>query len=231
MKKVLVTVTAIAFGVFAVAILGLLMTLTYQALGRIFPGRPDNQIWGLVLFDIAAIIWALAFVFRSETTMQYAIAAIGFLVGFSGTIIMVGGEVMLGQTLTETNAGEIGRWMVYGFIGATAIHAILLYAHHASGQEIKQQIDIGIAKGEIKTEAIKQAQTQLDQEKTELAQTIKAGILADAKRELGLYPVAGTPFEKKDLDTAAPSEALPYPTEEQPAKDEPTTARLPFQPE
>lgn len=225
MKKVLGNITVYIFGAFGIAILGLLMSLTYQALGRIFPGSFTNQIWGLILFDIGAICWALAFVFICETVAQYAIAAIGFGTGFLGTLLMVGAEVILGQELITSNAAEIGQWMVYGFIAATALHAILLYAHHAAGQEIRQRIDVGIARGEITTEAIKQATATLDIEKTNLARTITADIVSQVKRDLGLYPVEGTPFEKKNQDTPA----LPHPTT--PTKDEPITAKIPFQPE
>ena len=197
MKKVLAQGTKYLFGAFGIAILGLLMSLTYQALGRIFPTSPINQMWGLVLFDIAAITWALAFVFSCETIGQYAVAIFGFLTGFIGTLIMVAAEVMLGQTLTTTNSTEVGRWLIYGFIGATILHAILLYAHHYNGQTIRQKVEIGIARGEVTTEAIKQAQVMLDVEKANLARTIADGIIADTKRELGLYPIDGTPFDRR----------------------------------
>jgi hypothetical protein len=214
MKKVLGNITKYIFGAFGIAILGLLMSLTYQALGRIFPGSFSNQLWGLILFDIGAICWALAFVFASETVQQYAVSAIGFLTGFLGTLLMVGAEVVLGQNLITTNTQEIGQWMVYGFIGATALHAILLYAYHAGGQEIKQRIDVGIAKGEITTEAINQATKTLDEEKAMLAKTLKQDILSQVKRDLGLYPVEGTPFERKEQTTIEPLPAIHVPPEE-----------------
>lgn len=145
MRKVLAQGTKYIFGAFGIAILGLLMSLTYQALQRIFPTSLINQIWGLVLFDIAAICWALAFVFACETVAQYAISAIGFLTGFLGTLGMVAAEVLLGQSLFTADNTQIGQWIVYGFVGATALHAALLYAHHGSAQEIKQRIEIGRA--------------------------------------------------------------------------------------
>lgn len=203
MKKVLATGTKFIFGAFGLAILGLLMSLTYQALGRVFPGSPVNQMWGLINFDIAAMIWALAFVFACQTTGQYAAALIGFLTGFIGTLIMVAAEVILGQSLIAANNEEIGRWMIYGFIGATILHATLLYIHHYNGQEIRQKVDIGIARGEVTTDAIKQAQAIIEQDRHLLARTIAADMVADVKRELGLYPAEGTPFELKQLTAPA----------------------------
>lgn len=259
MKKVLQQGAKYIFGLFGLAVLALLMTLTYQALGRIFPDRFDNQIWGLVLFDIAAMCWALAFVFHSQTTAQYAISAIGFLTGFIGTLGMVAAEVVLsGATMTGQQTGEIGKWMVYTFIGVTIIHAALIYAHHATAPDIREKIEVGIARGEIVTEAIQRATKELDEQKAELSGSIKMDIISQVKRDLGLVPVAGTPFERKEQTTSdplpalrvpaeeyfrleqqypavkgtfTPNQPIPHPTEEATKKDEPTSARLPFQPE
>ena len=166
MKKVLGSMSRFIFAGFAVAVLALLMSLTYGALQKLFPGNFANQMWGLVMFDIAAMCWAVAFVFQSRSTMQYAAAGIGFVVAFVGTLGMVAAEVMLsGQNLAQIETGEIGRWMVYGFIIVTAIHAALIYAHHAASPDIHEQINVGIARGEIVTEAITQATHQLDAEK------------------------------------------------------------------
>lgn len=233
MRKVLAQGTKYIFGAFGIAILGLLMSLTYQALQRIFPTSLINQIWGLVLFDIAAICWALAFVFACETVAQYAISAIGFLTGFLGTLGMVAAEVLLGQSLFTADNTQIGQWIVYGFVGATALHAALLYAHHGSAQEIKQRIDIGIARGEITTEAIKQATATLDAERARLAETIRDEIIDNVKRDLNI-PIAvppGTIFKPKEQ--AVPAAILAEPTL---AKDEATTQPLtpfpgPSQPE
>ncbi|HJS17318.1 MAG TPA: hypothetical protein VJ785_01120 [Anaerolineales bacterium] len=191
MKKVLGNMAGIIFTVFCLAVLGLLMSFTLGALRKLFPDSFSNQMWGLVLFDIAAMVWALVFVFKSQSTPQYAIAAIGFVTAFAGTLLMVTAEVMLsGQTFVQNN--DIGRWMVYGFIIVTAVHAVLIYAHHASSPEIREQIDVGIARGEIVTEAINQATHQLDREKAQLAHVIHSGIVDQVKRDLNI-PIAVDP--------------------------------------
>jgi hypothetical protein len=186
MKKVLQTASKYIFGAFGVAVLALLMSLTYSALARIFPDSLVNRAWGLVMFDIAAMAWALAFVFGSTTTGQYATAALGFVTGFLGTLGMVAAEVVLSSGQVES--GDIGKWMVYGFIIVTALHAALLYAHHATAPDIHEKINIGIARGEIVTEAINQATRQLDEEKAQLAHTIHNDIVSQVKRDLGLIP-------------------------------------------
>ena len=221
MKKVLQT----AFGI---AVLALLMSLTYSALARIFPDSLVNRMWGLVMFDIAAMCWALSFVFGSESTGQYATAAIGFVVGFIGTLGMVAAEVMLSSGQIE--AGDIGKWMTYGFIIVTALHAGLLYAHHATAPDIHEKINVGIARGEIVTEAIRQATASLDEQKASLAVTIHNDIVSQVKRDLGLMPVDGTPFDSKRAETAA---ALPVrkqsaPITQETAQEEPAEAPDPF---
>jgi len=186
MKKVIGAAAGILFAVFGIAILGLLISLTFGALGKLFPGNFTNQLWGLVLFDIAAMIWALAFVFKSESTGQYALSAIGFLAAFVGTLGMVAVEVMLsGQTYVEVS-DWVGQWLVYGFVIMTALHSALLYAHHGAAPDIHQKINVGIARGEIVTEAIKQATQSLDVQKAMLAQTITQDIVDQVKRDLGM---------------------------------------------
>lgn len=186
MKKVLQTASKYVFGAFSVAVLALLMSLTYSALARVFPDSLVNRMWGLVMFDIAAIAWALAFVYGSQSTGQYAVAAIGFVTGFVGTLGMVAAEVILASGAVEP--GDLHKWMVYGFIVVTALHAALLYAHHATAPDIHEKINVGIARGEIVTEAIAQATKQLDEQKAELAHTIHNDIVSQVKRDLGLIP-------------------------------------------
>ena len=186
MKKVLGSAAGILFAVFSIAILGLLMTMTFGALGKLFPGNFVNQIWGLVLFDIAAMIWALVFVYKSESTKQYALAAIGFIAAFLGTLGMVAVEVLLGGQDFVTVEDWVGQFLVYGFVIMTALHSALLYAHHATAPDIREKIDVGIARGEIVTEAISQATKSLEEHKAALAQSIHADIVAQVKRDLGL---------------------------------------------
>jgi len=199
MKKVLGGMSKFIFAGFGIAVLALLMSLTYGALQRLFPNSLSNQMWGLVMFDIAAMCWAIAFVFQSKSVGQYAAAGIGFLVAFIGTLGMVSAEVMLsGQTLTQEEILQIAKWMTYGFIIVTAIHAALVYAHHATGPDIHEQINVGIARGEIVTEAISQATKSLEEQKAALAVTIHNDIVSQVKRDLGLQAIDGTVFDRRD---------------------------------
>lgn len=206
MKKVLASMSGVIAALFAIGVLALLMTLTYGALTKIFPDSFSNQMWGLVMFDIAAMCWAVIFVFQSKSTMQYAAAGIGFVVAFIGTLGMVAAEVILSSAqLTQADTQEIGKWMTYGFIAVTAIHAALVYLHHASAPDIHEQINVGVARGEIVTEAIRQATNALEIEKTELATNIRNDIISQVKRDLNLTPADGTVFQPKRLDVPSPA--------------------------
>jgi hypothetical protein len=190
MKKVLGSISGFVFAAFGLAVLALLMSLTYGALQKLFPGNFANQMWGIVLFDIATMVWAVTFVFQSKSTAQYAIAAIGFITGFLGTLGMVAAEVMLsGQNLAQVDTSQIGQWMVYGFIVVTAIHVFLLYAHHASAPEIAEQISVGVARGEVVSKAIKDATNTIEAEKHELSRAIYYDIVSQVKRDLGVIEV------------------------------------------
>jgi hypothetical protein len=206
MKKVLGAMSKFIFALFSLLVLGLLMSLTYGALKILFPNNFANQMWGLVMFDIAAMCWALAFVFQSNSVGQYASAALGFIVAFLGTLLMVAAEVILdGQTFVENSS--IGQWMVYGFIIVTAIHAALVYIHHAMAPDISEAINIGVARGEITSEAIRQATQVLDTQKAELAHSIHQDIVDNVKRDLNI-PVAVDPAVG-----FVPAVSVPYPVE------------------
>jgi hypothetical protein len=168
MKKVLGSISGFVFAAFGLAVLALLMSLTYGALQKLFPGNFANQMWGIVLFDIATMVWAVTFVFQSKSTA----------------------EVMLsGQNLAQVDTSQIGQWMVYGFIVVTAIHVFLLYAHHASAPEIAEQISVGVARGEVVSKAIKDATNTIEAEKHELSRAIYYDIVSQVKRDLGVIEV------------------------------------------
>jgi len=184
MSKVLKRISTYLFGAFGIAVFGLVISLTYSALAVIFPADLINHIWGLVLFDISAVAWGLAYVYLSETIAQYAIAALGFLTGFGGTIIMIAAAVLMSSGLAA--GADISRWISYGFIVVAVVHLILLYAHQAAKPAVHEQIEVGVARGGIVSTAIRQAVTELEQQQEELARAIYGEIVNRVKRELGL---------------------------------------------
>jgi hypothetical protein len=161
-------------------------------------------MWGLVMFDIAAMCWAIAFVFQSKSTGQYAASGIGFIVAFVGTLLMVAYEVVSsGQSIANVDVAQLGRWVVYGFIIVTAIHAGLIYAHHALSPEISEQINVGVARGEVVTQAITDATKTIESEKHDLSRAIYYDIVSQVKRDLGLHPIDDTIFDRRQYEQTA----------------------------
>jgi len=203
MKKVLKPLAGILFTAFIVGMFLLVISLTFSALGRIFPDNFTNQIVGLVLFDLAALAWGLAFVYRSESVFQYGIAALGFLVGLAGTVVMVASEVMLSASNLTTPPEWIGKAMTYGFIGAAVIHLILGYAHAATSPDVDAQIRLGASQAEITSEAIRQAEAELESRRAALGDIIRPRLVAGIKRNLNL-PVSDLEYDALEVIEAKP---------------------------
>jgi hypothetical protein len=130
---------------------------------------------------------------------------------------MVAFEVITSGQTFVTDGGSLGRWAVYGFIIVTAIHAALVYLHHGTSPDIHEKINVGIARGEITTEAIRQATQSLEVQKAQLAESIHSTIVDQVKRDLGIS-VAVDPsigFVPADPRQYAP---LPYPVQAKPKK-------------
>ena len=200
MKKILKPLAGFLFAGFIIGMFGLVISLTFSALGRIFPDNFANQLIGLVLFDIAALAWGMAFVFKSESTSQYALAAIGFLVGLAGTFIMIGSEVMLSaEGLTEAPEW-LGKALTYTFIAASAIHLSLGYGHAATSPEVDAQIRLGASQAGITSEAIRQAEQELENNRAALGQLITPRLTGNIRRNLNL-PVTDAEWQALgDLD-------------------------------
>jgi len=204
MKKILKPLSAFLFAGFLIGMFFLVISLTFSALGRIFPDNFTNQIVGLVLFDLAALCWGLAFVFQSESTSQYAIAAIGFLVGLAGTFVMIASEVMLSAEGLAQAPDWLGRALTYTFIGASALHLSLGYAHAATAPDVDAQIRLGASQAEITSEAIRQAEQELESKRAALGDVIRPRLVANIKRNLNL-PMSQDEFDSlPDIIEAQP---------------------------
>jgi len=183
MKEVLRSASKFVFGVFAIAIIAVMMTFTYGGLHRIFGDNIAYVLFGLVLFDIATLCWGIAFIFQSRSVTQYAVAAIGFAVGLVGTLAMIGAEVMLtGMTPEQIAASPIPTWMRYGFIIVVAIHVVLVYVHHGADPEIAEEINNGVMVGKVIDEGHKKAQQRMDVMSDYVASQLMIGTLDNAMR-------------------------------------------------
>ena len=200
MKKILKPLAGFLFAGFLIGMFGLVISLTFSALGRIFPDNFANQIIGLVLFDVAALAWGMAFVYKSQSVAQYALAAIGFLVGLAGTFIMIASEVMLSAEGLTNAPPWVAQALTYTFIAASAIHLSLGYAHAATSPEVDAQIRLGASQSQITSEAIRQAEDELESRRAALGQLITPRLTANIKRNLNL-PISEAEYNALgDLD-------------------------------
>jgi len=207
MKKIMPHVMGIMFAIFGMAVIALLMIYSFSALGRLFPGNFIAQVMGMVLFDVAALIWLGTVIYLCKSVGQYALSAIGFILGLGGTLLLVAAEVMMGgQELTEVPAWA-GDSIVWVFILALVGHVVLYYAFKLSAPEISAEISLGYETAAITDEAMKQATEQLIRERGALGQVIAPRMITDVKRSLGL-PVAGDVLE---LTAQNVDEATPFP--------------------
>ena len=186
MKKILPHVMAILFAVFGLAIIAMLMIYSFSALGKLFPNNFLGQIMGMVLFDVAALIWLGTIIFLCKSVGQYAISTIGFVLGLVGTLLLVADEVMMGgQELAKVPAWA-GDSIVWTFIIALVGHVILYYSFKLSAPEISAEIALGYETAAITDEAMKQATEQLIRERGMLGNMIAPRMITDVKRSLGL---------------------------------------------
>jgi len=87
-------------------------------------------------------------------------------------------------------------------------------------------VEIGIQRGEVTSDAIRQAKGVIEIEKASLAYTLAQDMIAEVKRDLGLIPMEGTVFEKKQAVTQAviipgTSETISHPIEAPTEKADP----------
>lgn len=172
------------FAVFILAVFAGVMYYSYQALGMIFPGDLTGQLFGMALFDIAALVWFLVFVKESHSTMQYVFSAIGFMLGLVGTLGLVGIEVGLSSGLLEHEA--MARPLSYIFIGVLLGHLVLIYARHAAAPEISADISFGVERARITDQAKKDAERMLIEQTRTLALPIAQRHVMQVMRELNL---------------------------------------------
>ena len=186
MKKVMKVVASILGGVFAMLVFGLMISLTFGALARLFPASPINQAWGLVLFDIAALVWFVAFLYSSEGAGQRAVALVLFVASLVGTVAMVSSEVLMsGQGLVDVPA-SVARVVVWGFILATVVHLVGVYAHHALAPSVLLSIQTQNLKDDLGAQAVVDAEGRFSARRGELGRVLADRIERDVLAELDL---------------------------------------------
>lgn len=166
MNKLLPIFARVLFVLFMFAVGAAVMYYSWNGLALIFPDDLAGQIFGLINFDLAALIWFLAFVYISRSTMQYVFSGFGFLVGLVGTVGLVGIEI--GISSGYMHPDDMAQPLTYIMIAVLVSHLVLVYLRHGAEPEVSAGISIGVEKAKVKDEA----QKQFDQRMKENAQAL-----------------------------------------------------------
>ncbi len=206
MKKLVPYIAAFFFAVFVLGIFAAMMFYSWQGLANIFPNDLLGQGFGMLLFDVAALVWFAAMVYRSRSIGQYVVSFIGFLVGLVGTLGLIGIEIGLSSGMLEREA--MVKPLTYIFIGVLVGHVVLVYSHHASAPEMAADISLGVEKAKITGRAEEAATRYLTENIEGLARPIAAELIQRVKDDLGLRPAGGEVLDLPALEVGETVEDL-----------------------
>jgi apolipoprotein N-acyltransferase len=187
MKRIMPYVGKILFALFMMAAVVFLLSLSWSALNKIFPDSVVNQIFGLAMFDVAALAWLLAFIYVAQGFNQRSISLVLFGVSLIGTISLVGLEIALST-----------GWLAYADIAIplaillmvmVAGHVTAIYLMHLFDPDVASKIERRADLDQILAQAQTDATAELDRLRPVLAREIAQGMVDEAKRELGFLPV------------------------------------------
>lgn len=172
------------FALFCAAVIVGVMYWSFQALGRIFPGDLASQLFGMMLFDFASLIWFFVLIKNCRSTFQYVWSAFGFLIGLAGTLGLVAIEVGLSSSMFA--AADVVHELTYIFIGVIIAHLILTYAFHASEPEVSADISLGIEKAKITDKAQAAVEKKINDRIDQLASPIADKLMRDVLQDLNI---------------------------------------------
>lgn len=184
MKKLMPFIAGALFALFVAVVFVTVLSLSFRALGMIFPDDLFDQAIGLALFDAAAVVWFLVFVYKSKSIWQYVAAVFGFLAGLFGMVGLVGIEVGISSGMLEVEA--MMKPLTYIFIAAAVAHVVLIYAREASAPEVAGDISLGVEKAKVTAEGMRQAEQVMQKGLPQLGAHISADLVRQALRDLGI---------------------------------------------
>lgn len=209
MKKLVPFIAAFFFAVFVLGIFAAMMFYSWQGLANIFPDDLLGQGFGMLNFDVAALVWFSAMVYRSRSIGQYVVSFIGFMVGLVGTLGLIGIEVGLSSGMLVR--ADMVKPLTYIFIGTLVAHVILIYAHHASAPEMAAKISLGVEKAKITGRAEDAATEHLSKNVEQLAIPISRRMVDEVTQELGLRPTGAGVLDLPALNVEPVADASSEP--------------------
>lgn len=214
MRAVMSKVIQILFGLFGLAVFCLMISFSFSALGRVYPGNFLNQVMGLALFDIGAIVWLGSFVWYSRG-WQRAVSLVLFVLDFLGSLGLVAVEVLLGGQKYVTVAPWVSESLIYVFIGAVVANLAGTYMHHIMDPAVLAEIENQSMADDIEEEARRQAIVANKADMPSLGAQLAVRLRNDVRQRLKLTTLAEQLFdapvsgETEPVKAAAPVKRVP----------------------
>ncbi|MFZ6028195.1 MAG: hypothetical protein ACOYYS_10820 [Chloroflexota bacterium] len=185
MKDIFTTIGKVLGWCFAATVILYTSLLTWQLAGRIVPDKPIAQAMTLVLFDVATLVWFIQFITQARGTLQWALSAIGFIIGLGGAIIMAGGELVLGQQLVQIeDPTQIGWVLLSTVVVAALAHATLTYFFHATDPAVKNRIENAQEVSKAVERAYADARSEIARNVDSLVAGLRDSVLYEAERQI-----------------------------------------------
>ncbi len=188
MKDIFSTVGKVMGLLFAALVIGYTSWLTYLLAQMLIPDQVFLQVMTLVLFDVAALVWFVQFLTTARGTMQWALAAIGFLVAIVGTVIMAVGELVLGQQLVVIEDPTRIGWILIATLAVSAlVHVLLIYLFHFSDPMLMNRIETAQKVGAAISQAGQDARAEIDRNMPEItANLVDSGTITSCTMYAGI---------------------------------------------
>jgi len=185
MKDIFGTVGKILGFIFMAGVIAFTGWMTMRLGQRLIPGDSIMQWMILILFDGAAVVWFVLFITQARGTVQWAIAAIGWLIGLAGAVIMTAGELVLGQQLVLIEDPTRFGWIIIATVVVAALsHAILSYLFHFSDPAVRNRIENAQKTAQAIETAYNAARQQIDNNVDTLTEGLVASAIHEAQQQI-----------------------------------------------
>ncbi len=177
-----------AYGMLALGLFGMVVSLTMGALEWIMPEEDILRFVGLLLFDVGAVIWLAVFIYYANGTVQRAISILMFLACFIGTALMVALKLLQGGQQFVTPPPELGMVATYGVIAMIVISLGATYLYHLSNPETWAQFKEQVVRDQIEAKSYEQLEDDMEEIANDVAKDRALVMRRQALQRMGVNP-------------------------------------------
>jgi hypothetical protein len=185
MNRLLGTIIRYALMLLSVLVIGWTMMHTYDVLYSTNP-IPENQmlaLYGLIVFELGAIIWFGTFLKNSQGLGQHAVSLVGAVVGVALVLAAFALDYLVPHgELVAYNS--MARWAI---ILATCVNVVMIFLYHLFNPVVWDDLTENIHVADLHAKANKKAEQMIDRDSDEIAEEIarvrKERVFARARME------------------------------------------------